>query len=327
MEEASNKPSRDIVEEEYKGPSAVAAAAGEGYIAHFVYAALGLTVGGLITYVFHKQAASVVNNLRTHFNKGAETGSFLVRWPSKFAIGILGHGKDAALSPETFAKFEQEHRYGFGQWLINHVPGVKHLIKTADDDRMSTAITSGGILAAFGFFVMPLILGFRGARKGAEGRHQFERAKDAIIDLRAQNDQLRQHNDALRAQYDNIQLPHADDSQTTQADAAELPAEQLAPTAPDATATDAQDVQKTAPAAPDTPIAAQPAPVIQDTPAITEQDIKKDIPATPESPAPVAAPAEPASGTRPAPVQKDGNWGDGIRQQQAAQADQQSAIA
>ncbi len=327
-------PESDIAKEEYKGPSAVAAAAGEGYIAHFLYAGLGLLGGGAITWMFHKQASSLVNWGRHNLAASIEHGGLLSR-PSKFFLGILGRGNDAAIASEEFGKFEAQYRHGFGQWLINHFTFVKPLFKNLNPDRLSTSITTGGIAGAFGFFVMPALLAGKGAHKGNEGKRQFERAKDEIWDLRAENDQLRQHLSDLRAPADAA------------APAAPIPAEPPKEDAPAATpqaaapVAEAEEAEKPAPVKLPEPDAT---PAADGKPADKKDDAAQDggnkPVATADKPIEVAAVDQPADAAadkptnaakpetpRAAPVKTAGSWGDGIRDQQTATIEKQATVA
>jgi hypothetical protein len=208
MHQPDHTPTDDIAKQPYRGPSVAAAAAGEGYIAHFLYAGIGMTLGFFTTYVFHGHSQSGVTKLRETAGRLATNESRFMRGWGRFLNSLFGHGEGFQLTPEILDKVRDEHQHGFGLWFLNHTvgvfPGARQWINNFSD-RAYVSVTAGGLLSAFGFFVMPWLVAHKGYARGREGKRQFETAKDEIWDLRAENDQLRHRNLDLKTQLNDIQ--------------------------------------------------------------------------------------------------------------------------
>jgi hypothetical protein len=210
----SSKKSDDIAQQPYRGPSVTAAAAGEGFIAHFQWAGIGLVAGGLAAWLLHGRVGPWISDLRSWANKHAGTATtpqnenFGVRWPAKLVRGIFGHGPEFKLPEHKIQEITDEQRNGFGVFMLNHllglIPGAKakfnefRVNNPAGADRLNLAVTAGGLFAFMGYAVLPVFLGGKGYAKGKEGKRQFERAKEEILDLRAENAKLRSEKAQLR---------------------------------------------------------------------------------------------------------------------------------
>ena len=217
MADSLHRVTSDITDEPYKGPNAVATAAGEASIAHFALGFFGLIGGFIATYVFHKPVGNFIARQQVKGLKlvqSAEKGE--KRW-GKILLSLFGHPDKHAftslLKPVESATQEGGHllheiateeltRSGRG-WLYNasdeirKIPGVKQLLGLLGDSeeaikRIDTSIIGGGILGAFGFFIAPMVFWITGAKHAGEGKDQFERAKDEIHTLRQQYDSLRE---------------------------------------------------------------------------------------------------------------------------------------
>lgn len=230
---AKHGPHGDLAEENYKGPGIAASAAGEGFLAHYKWGAIGAVGGTGIAYIFKSAAATMVNAIREHANSihGNPEGFIggwkkSVRWASHFLFGT-GPRKQAhfhtAIENEirnggahftehemkAFNRWVSARELGFGYSILHHIPyageyleklleikpGIseaEHALAVARASRATTALSVGGIAAAFGFFVMPFIVAHRGFKRGIEGRDQFDRAREEIRTQRAEYDDLRQ---------------------------------------------------------------------------------------------------------------------------------------
>lgn len=216
MQNYSDIPENDIAKEPYKGPSEIAAAAGEGFIAHFQWALLGLLGGGLATWLFHKPVLNKITEWRAMGARLIDTDNTFQRGIGKLINGIFGYGNNSHIAPEKMYHIAEEHRHGFGRVVLNHTvglfPGGKDLIrKHMQDDRMTVAVTGGGLFAFVGYIILPWFLAGKGAEKGKAGRVQFERAKDEIWDLRAENDKLREKNVDLKTRLTDAETTKAAD--------------------------------------------------------------------------------------------------------------------
>ena len=220
MVESAQGVTSDITDEDYKGPNAAVAAAGEGSIAHFGLGFVGLIAGFIATYIFHEPVANFiarqqVKGLALAAKEGATKGE---KFWGKMRLSLFGHPDKNALV--SLLKPAEEvvkdgggklvHEIATGElarsgrgWLYNisdeirRLPGVKQLLGFLGTDndaikRIDTAIIGGGILGAFGTFIAPIAFWITGAKHASEGKHQFERAKEEIHTMRAQYDSLRE---------------------------------------------------------------------------------------------------------------------------------------
>lgn len=132
---------------------------------------------------------------------------------------------------EAFEKWAMGRELGFGHWVLSHVPGVSgylEKLRIAEQTvglgeieraaartklvRITTPISVGGIAAAAGFFLVPLLFAGRGAKRGLEGKGQFARAKDEIWTLRAEYDALRQKYLDTKLQMEDLRTTQGVDS-------------------------------------------------------------------------------------------------------------------
>lgn len=232
----------DVAHEEYKGPSAVSAAAGEGFIAHYQWAAIGLVVGTLAATLFHKPAAKLVESCRTGCKKLFNTPFSVI---GKTGIFVFGHGQGSKahleesfkhLNPIAHATdlkelqvWTKSKEVGFGYSLLDHtlgkIPGIRGKVQEwlkNGGEQASNAVSVGGILAAVGFFIVPLFLAPKGALKGMEGKKQFDRAKSEIQTTRQENHVLRNQLAEARASLPNDKsLRVAEDNTPVMQDAAQ----------------------------------------------------------------------------------------------------------
>lgn len=198
-----------VVNEDYKGPSVTTAIAGEGYIAHFQFAIIGLLGGGIASVLFHKPLNRGIESIR----KGAEAWRDAGGIRGKFgSVGgwIFGRGEKEfvhikktieAAGPldshahEVLMTLESKEK-GIGHWLADHaIPFMSKAKKRemiARDGRWEAAAIGGGLLGSIGFFLSPLFFAHSGYQKGVAGKDQFHRAQDEILTVRAERDALRE---------------------------------------------------------------------------------------------------------------------------------------
>ncbi len=310
--EPKQQETADIGAQPYKGPSAFAAGAGEGFIAHFVWAAAGLIGGGLLTYTLYNHVKAPVEAIRNKGHKliateGKGLVSTIQRGSGRLMNGIFGHGANHLPDTKTLEKVTYQHQQGFGLWLTNHsaglIPGLKKWVEgIQQNERVSLAVTGGGIFAFVGYFIVPIILFITGSKKGNQGRKQFEAAQDEIWDLRAENDILKQKNSEMKTRLV--------DHETTQA------------------ASDTRlQVSK------DDPVMRQPA--VTEMPGSPEVQLESPVSIEPpkiEAPKPAAPPVQSdqaavSHATRHASPAKDADWAATVRQQQHAAESREPTLA
>ena len=185
MKRESHKPEHDIAQQSYRGPSKASAMAGEGFIAHFQWAGIGLLLGtavGLVLYGPLKPAIAGLRNFANKFaaHEGKTVEGFAHRGIGKFVTGIFGTGKintSAGKADEALQHWQHDREHGFGIWLFNHtfglIPGVRDLPEKLAGDRGNLAVTFSGIFAFVGYVIIPLCLAPFGWKKGNEGKRQF----------------------------------------------------------------------------------------------------------------------------------------------------------
>lgn len=222
----------DITDEPYKGPSVAAAAAGEGFVAHWVLAGIGLITGVALTFIFRDTAKRSVSKMQETASKwindasGVKTFMAQVKKSSgNFIHALFGKGEGQlnnlreslanCIDPKEAAKLERHFVYqehGFGHWLLDHtiglIPGVRGLFRNISSET-STAITIGGLLGALGFFGAPILWGKHGADKATDGKRQFERAKEEILETRAQYEALREKYIDARLELEDLKTAQA----------------------------------------------------------------------------------------------------------------------
>lgn len=298
----------DIARDHYRGPDPIAAAAGEGFIAHFQWAILGLLGGGFATWLFHKPVLNKVTQWRSYGAKLIESDNGFTRGLGKLINGVFGHGDAAIIPADKLHHVTEEHRHGFGRFLLNHTvglfPGGREFIEQhLKGDRMTIAVTGGGLFAFFGYVVLPWFLGGKGFEKGLEGKRQFDRAKDEIWDLRAENDQLRQRNAQLKTQMTEEQDLRVSKDEPVVRDDTTIAMDQ------------GHGSQKDSPA-PAAPAAEKPSSetVLRESPTtVSEPKI--------EPPAPAAPPIEKPHSAKVDRPKADLEWAESVQQKSDAQAE------
>lgn len=211
----------DVASQSYQGPSAIKAAAGEGVVAHFQWAAIGLVGGGVLAFFLHKPLAKPLEAARSWASNVKQSDNAFVRAPGAIVHFMLGQGEKYRLAAKDIHHIETNRKHGFGLTIFNETIGKAPFIKSRMEkalggthgkelaDRIGMAFSAGGILGFFGYFVLPLVLSVRGAQRGVEGKQQFERAKDEIWDLRAENESLRARNIDLKKELNECSTDQA----------------------------------------------------------------------------------------------------------------------
>lgn len=209
----------DILDEKYKGPDIASAAAGEGYIAHFQWLAIGLIGGGALTYVFHQPITKYLPQLRRAAVGWSEKEPGLTKLFGNTILFVFGRGeanmveieKDRQAiktvlgeTSELYGKvkgFTEHQKRGFGYAALDHLLGWNQSARTWLKSRSETfdnALSVGGLFGAFGFFGVPLLVAPHGALKGIQGKNQFKRAQEEVRELREDLQFLEEKNAELR---------------------------------------------------------------------------------------------------------------------------------
>ena len=242
MDKIHNTAPGDIVDEAYKGPSVATAIAGEGYIAHFQWAFIGLLVGGIGSVVFHNPLNRAIASVRIKSEALRETGAALKEGKGVWN-GIVANIKSAAgsLGGWVFGRGEKEfvhikktiesagpldnHTHealmaleskekGIGHWLADHaIPFMSKAKKRemiACDGRWEAAAIGGGLLGSMGFFLSPAFFAHSGYRKGVAGKDQFGRLQNEVITTRAERDALLTKYADVKTELDALKVGGAD---------------------------------------------------------------------------------------------------------------------
>ena len=199
----------DIADEQYKGPGAVAAGAGEGFVSHFKWAITGLIVGGVAGALLPGKVNELIKTVQKLAGSGAEHANFITRWPSKALRFVVGHGaentevKQLISAADTVRKIgepeylvlrkhalhkEKGMFYSLADELLFFIPRdvKKKLMGGSSGDRINAGAIAGGMLASIGYFIVPLFSFGKGTEKAHAGKRQLERAQEEIIRLRSE---------------------------------------------------------------------------------------------------------------------------------------------
>lgn len=219
----------DVTTEKYKGPNEAVAAAGEGGISHWALGLLGLVVGGVFGAIFHN--GNLIKSLNVNrwveLSKGAArdwatSGNFLKRWsapPLKWLVGVprttetaivtnlethlgsaAGKVKDElSVMMKRAVKAEDGAIHEMSD-LVHKIPGFGKI----SESRRDAAIAAGGTLGLIGFLIAPIAFMFHGAKNASEGRNQFKRMRQEVLDTRAQYDVLSQRYAETRVELDQL---------------------------------------------------------------------------------------------------------------------------
>lgn len=187
MDKSEQPPVRDIATEPYKGPGAFVTGVGEGAIAHYGTATLGLFGGGTLSYFLHKHVGKVEQKFKELGEKAPEATNFF----SKSVRYIAG----------------QMHRGSEG--LANHFPFSKTLLNKVPKERLTAVVFGGGLMGVMGFFVAPIYFMFTGTKHANDGKRQFQEAQDEILTTRAELGTLRNKYVAARIELEDLKTTQA----------------------------------------------------------------------------------------------------------------------
>lgn len=171
MNKKHDSQQEDITKQKYKGPSVASAVAGEGFIAHITMGITGLVVGAAAAFMMPKQVLKIEETIAKFHLNNKSAKNLPVKW--------LAQGSGHVLSGISYMT---DHVLAKPKVWLEAKMG--HGANSANADRFKAMVFGAGTLSAFGYFVFPWMLGPQGARKGIEGKQQFETAKEEIVDLR-----------------------------------------------------------------------------------------------------------------------------------------------
>jgi len=206
MEKPAEKPvENDIATEAYKGPGAVVTSLGYSVIEWKIGIAAGLLAGMAAAIAAPQFFIRQSNGLNAWATRLAGHESPLPKYTGKFTHWVVGITKK----------------------LADHSP--KALLNRMGAERAEATVFAGGFGALTGLVGSLFTSGFHGTKVAKEARHQFERAKTEIKDLRAENA-------SLREKYTELKIAHDTEQPTAPAtsDAIVTPAATTPETAPDA---------------------------------------------------------------------------------------------
>ncbi len=203
-------PETDLTNEPYKGASPTVAAAGEGYIAHFIFAIVGLIGGGALAYAFHKPVNHVMNGWKSSAARMVESSNGVAKFVGGFSQWLVGHPQG------TFSKTVKDVERGIGNahmrqevkelvegkeggfihrvahTLLSRSEKLRSNLHSKSAERANAAVMGGGLLGAAGFILSPIIMAPSGALKAIRGKRQHGQMRDKIDALSAENERLRE---------------------------------------------------------------------------------------------------------------------------------------
>ncbi len=186
------KPQNDILQEKYKGPSAVVTGAGYVYLTHLVATIAGFAGLGAIGLIASNKTIAVKKAFSEFSAANKVSDNILKKIPGHIA-GWIPYVADAISSKVV----------GSAKKLGNIRGKVK--IPAAGEqtssDKMNAFMFAGGIGGATGWIGSTILSVIAGGHKGNEAKRQFNRAKEEIQNLREDNADLNKINDDLHAKY------------------------------------------------------------------------------------------------------------------------------
>jgi cell division protein FtsB len=165
----SNHSDEDITKQRYRGPSILSAMAGEGVIAHFILGFFGLMSGAAAGFFAPKEMNAVEQSFSKFHTQGMKSSNWLIK-PFAFGAKLLQQGADM---------------------LTTHIPKKEILEARLGEGKLKAMVFGGGLLGAIGYFIFPLVLGPKGARKGIAGKKQVKDLQSALIKEREESNDLR----------------------------------------------------------------------------------------------------------------------------------------
>ncbi|OYW14402.1 MAG: hypothetical protein B7X02_00105 [Rhodospirillales bacterium 12-54-5] len=218
MEDSSQKASPiDIVDEAYRGPPPSVVVLGTGAIKHLKWALIGLLGGFAGAFVFHDFSARTIHTFRERaeiLSERANSGKFfhdlgarLQRGVGATLFALFGEGKhieSIQVVPQNPRHIDwvnttlTNKQHGFGYWFPSHTLGLLPLIGkpvknflvkmgNGQHERVSDAITLGGITGALGYVSGWAMALFKGVHEGNAYKDQYDRFRAALIDARSKN--------------------------------------------------------------------------------------------------------------------------------------------
>lgn len=199
MEKFHHTVKDDITQEDYHGSGPLVASAGYAYLSHLGAVVTGMLVTGTAAYFSHGRVNQFVDKMR-----GLKTGDTGLRnWllQSVFGSPAGSHELNTAIqtvtgeSKEKLAELIAHQERGFFE--NEAVAVVKKLsknkkagdfIETLKPEKLSAAFMGAGLGAGLGYISSSVWAFTKGCHEGNAGKKQFARAKEEIIQLRAEND-------------------------------------------------------------------------------------------------------------------------------------------
>lgn len=235
MNKNEQQPETDIADEPYRGPGRVVVAAGEGFLAHYGLAFASGAAVAVVTALFHKPTARLLETLRNGARQMAETqGEGLLdsikRGGGNIGRFLFGHGTgefqylreaNIARTPQHRNMIEKtisSREHGFGYWLLDHtvglvVPPLSKYVRTKGP-RVQDSIAAGGLVGGLAFIFSPIYFAFSGVRNADAGRQQFERARQELVTSRAECDAVRDQYVKTRLELEDLKTVRAAEAGT-----------------------------------------------------------------------------------------------------------------
>jgi hypothetical protein len=217
MKKSDSKENGDILDEPYKGPGAIAAAAGYVSLYHWVAMVVGFVGFGALGML----AAKPTNAIKEAFTEFSVANKSNNNWLKKAPAHMAGWVTRSA-------DYIAHKVVGLGKNVVRG--GVQ--TKPMSEQKLSAFMFAGGVGGAAGWIGSSVWGVIQGGHEGNSGKRQFNRAKAEIKELRERNQDLEKINEALEKKHGDARTekhePHV--SPTTDSDAAlnEVPAHHIA---------------------------------------------------------------------------------------------------
>lgn len=175
----------DITAEHYEGPGAVIASAGYMYVSHGIAAVLGFFALGAVGYAASNKTVALKEAFKSFGERHADSPNILKNSTAWVARSIPRAANFVAkkVTAGTYRIF-----------------GERFADKSISEEAATATMFAGGIGAAAGWIGSSIWGILKGSHEGHKGKHQFERAKREITELREKNDTLESESHQLKKQ-------------------------------------------------------------------------------------------------------------------------------
>ena len=175
MKKSHSDEKNDILDEPYKGPGAIAAAAGYVSLYHWVAMVVGFVACGALGMLAAKPTIAAKEMFPEFSHANKTSSNWLMKIPAHIA-GWIPRGAD----------YIAHKVVSLGKTVVRGSMAPKPM----SEQKLSAFMFAGGVGGAVGWIGSTIWGIIQGGHEGNIGKRQFERAKAEIKDLRARNETL-----------------------------------------------------------------------------------------------------------------------------------------